>query len=57
MPKPYFQFDKFIEDLADRTQEKKESIDRSRKLGSNPRRQLDKLYRERWQNRIRWRRI
>lgn len=54
MAKQQFQFDKFIKDLADREQHKKESNDRARNVGVNPRRELNKLYRERWQNRVRW---
>lgn len=54
MAKQQFQFDKFIKDLADREQRKKESTDHARNAGVNPRRELNKLYRERWQNRVRW---
>ena len=53
-----FTFDKFMEDLMRREQERKrELVERSDKEGEiHPQRKINQLYRERWQNRVRWER-
>ena len=55
MSRQEFTFDKFMSDLLRKEQEKKqESKRRPDEERVSPRRKLDMLYRERWQNRIRW---
>lgn len=55
MSKVDFQFDKFMDDLLDREKRVREQKSQDhRPENENPRRRLDALYRERWQNRIRW---
>ena len=55
MSKPSFQFDKFIRDLEEReSRAQRQRQQDTRPETENPRRKLDALYRERWQNRIRW---
>ena len=50
-----FTFDKFMKDIIERDEtwrrQRQEDI---RPETENPRRRIDALYRERWQNRIRW---
>ena len=50
-----YTFDKFIEDI---TRREEESRDKQRKYAEEhadtPQRRYNDLYRERWQNRIRW---
>jgi len=56
MPKQEFMFDKFMEDLIRKEQERKRELaersDREEEI--HPQRKINQLYRERWQNRIRW---
>jgi len=55
MSKQEFTFDKFMSDLLRKEQEKQqENTRRPDEERISPRRKLDMLYRERWQNRIRW---
>ena len=55
--KKTFQFDKFIDDICHREDQSKKDVER--KLTEHeelPQRRYNKLYRERWQNSIRFRR-
>jgi|MDTB01.2.fsa_nt_gb hypothetical protein len=50
-----FQFEKFMEDIVDREDQAKErSAEYAKKHADTPQRIYNKLYRERWQNRIKW---
>jgi hypothetical protein len=56
MSKQEFTFDKFMDDLIRKEQERQRELkERSDKKGEiHPQRKINQLYRERWQNRIRW---
>ena len=55
MSKQEFTFDKFMSDLLRKEQARQqENKRRPNEEEISPRRKLDMLYRERWQNRIRW---
>ena len=50
-----FTFDKFMKDIIERDEtRRKQHHEDIRPETENTRRRLDVLYRERWQNRIRW---
>ena len=49
-----FTFDKFVEDIVRREDEKKQKIkEYAESHADTPQRQYNRLYRERWQNRVR----
>ena len=53
--KESFQFEKFMRDIVDREEQAKErNEDYARKHADTPQRIYNRLYRERWQNRIKW---
>tara|TARA_Y100000034_G_C6894645_1_gene412254 strand:- start:285 stop:476 length:192 start_codon:yes stop_codon:yes gene_type:complete len=56
-PEQVFEFDKFVDSFQEKDIEKRERqktyVDEH---ADSPNRQYNKLYRERWQNRIKWRR-
>ena len=55
MSEQNFEFDKFMSDIVEREDEKREKIrEYVDTHQDSPARKLNKLYRERWQNRIRW---
>jgi len=54
MSKPTYQFDKFVKDLADREKKRNQQREQSRKPEVEPQRRLNRLYRELWQNRVKW---
>ena len=50
-----FSFDKFVKDIEKRDKQKKLAQEKYVKENKNsPKRKINKLYRELWQNRIRW---
>ena len=50
-----FSFDKFVKDIEKRETEQKLRQEKYIKDNKNsPKRKINKLYRERWQNRIKW---
>ncbi len=52
-----FSFEKFIKDITTREKDNQEkSKDYAKNHSESPRREYNKLYRERWQNRIKWNR-
>lgn len=51
-------FEKFIEDICrreDAAKSRAKTLSESDKEEDHPQRKINRLYRERWQNRIRWR--
>jgi len=57
MSKKTFKFDKFMDKFIKQDEDKRnKAVDYGRGTDQNPARQLNKLYKELWQNRIRWRR-
>ena len=52
----HFAFDKFINDIEKREDTAREKVEsHQRGQEHHPAREYNRLYRERWQNRIRWR--
>ena len=50
-----FHFDKFMKDIVEREEKTKgQREELTEKHAANPRRIYNRLYRERWQNRIKW---
>ena len=50
-----FHFDKFMKDIVEREEVTKDQREKlTEKHVDNPRRIYNRLYRERWQNRIKW---
>jgi hypothetical protein len=48
-------FDKFIEDIVRREEEqRKKQEEYAKEHADTPQRRYNELYRERWQNRVRW---
>ena len=52
MSKPRFNFDKFIGHILQKEHQTKKV--RNKKIEDTPQRRYNKLYQERWQNRMRW---
>lgn len=50
-----YKFDKFIKDIVRREDEKRAKIkEYAEEHADSPQRKYNELYRERWQNRIKW---
>jgi len=52
-----FEFDKFMKDIVSKEESQRQHInERQEGLDELPQRAYNRLYRERWQNRIKWER-
>jgi len=50
-----YSFDKFIKDIVRREDEKREKLkEQAEQDSDSPYRKYNELYRERWQNRVKW---
>ena len=50
-----FQFEKFVQDIVEREETKRDrQVEYAEKHADTPQRRYNRLYREQWQNRIRW---
>ena len=55
--KNYFEFDKFVQDFQKKEENARQKVESHQKdQPEHPARKYNKLYRERWQNRIKYRR-
>ena len=54
-PMADFDFEKFVKDIENRKNKRQDEIkEYVENHGDSPQRKYNKLYRERWQNRIKW---